>query len=123
VQSIPCPIRKDFADNLSPSQWDKIVASSIAEFNEVRFDYPDARDGFENSRYVALCVDGPDLGSWYRGQMARTAMVDAGPHAYPIGVTFDGHVYWHEKGASADGAALAWSLSTANLYLDENRRC
>jgi hypothetical protein len=54
-------------------------------------------------------------------QMARTAMVDAGPHAYPIGVTFDGHVYWHEKGASADGAALGWSLSTANLYLDENR--
>ena len=121
VQSMPCPIRKDFADNLAPSQADKIVASSIAEFGEVRFDYPDARDGFENSRYLAACVEGPDAGAWYRGTLARTAMVDAGPHSYPIGVSYAGKVYWHEKGASADGAPLSWSLSTAALFLDENR--
>jgi hypothetical protein len=121
VQSLPCPIRKDFADNLAPSQADKIVASSIAEFGEIRFDYPDARDGFENSRYLAACVEGPDAGAWYRGTMARTAMVDAGPHSFPIGVSYAGKVYWHEKGASADGAPLAWSLSTAALFLDENR--
>ena len=121
VQSLACPIRKAFADNLAPSQADKIVASSIAEFGEIRFDYPDARDGFENSRYLAACVEGPDAGAWYRGRMARTAMVDAGPQSYPVGVTFGGNVYWHEKGASADGAPLAWSLSTAALFLDENR--
>jgi len=121
VQSLPCPIRKDFADNLAPSQADKIVASSIAEFGEVRFDYPDGRDGYENSRYLAACVEGPDAGAWYRGVLGRTAMVDAGPHSYPVGVTDAGDVYWHEKGASADGGALSWSLSTAALYLDENR--
>jgi len=120
VQAIACPIRKDFADNLAPSQADKIVASSIAEYGEVRFDYPDGRDGYENSRYVTVAVEGPDQGAWYRGAMARTAMVDAGPQSYPIGVTYDGHVYWHEKGSSADGAALSWSLSSADLYLDEN---
>jgi len=121
VQSIPCPIRKEFADNLAPSQADKIVASSIAEFGEIRFDYPDARDGFENSRYVAFSMDGPDAGSWYRGVMGRTAMVDAGPAQYPVGVDYTGNAYWHEKGNSADGGAISWSLSSAALFLDENR--
>lgn len=120
VQSIPCPIREDFADNLAASQGDKIMASSIAEFGEVRFDYPDARDGFENSRYVAVAVEGIDAGAWYRGVMARTAMVDAGPGSYPVGVTYGGAIYWHEKGASADGAALSWFAESADIYLDEN---
>ncbi len=120
VRSIRCPIREDFADNLAASQGDKIVASTIAEFDEVRFDYPDSRDGFENSRYVALAVDGPDAGSWYRGEMARTAMVDAGPSANPIGVTYAGAIYWHERGFSADGGQIASFIESADIYLDEN---
>jgi hypothetical protein len=120
VQTIECPIREDYADNLSASQGDKVVASSIAEFDEIRFDYPDSRDGNENSRYVALCIAGPDAGSWYRGEMARTAMVDAGPSSYPIGTTVDGNVYWHEKGQSADGAALSSFVESADIYLDQN---
>ena len=120
VQSIACPIREDFADNLAASQSDKIVASTITEYGEVRWDYPDDRDGYENSRYIALCVDGPDAGSWYRGTMARTAMVDAGPTTYPCGVTYGGAIYWHERGASADGSALSWHIETADTYLDEN---
>lgn len=126
VMPIDCPIRKDFADNLTPSQADKIVASTIAEFSEVRWDYPDARDGLENSRYIALTYGGEDAGSWYRGRPlfgvapARTAMVDAGPQIYPIGVTAGGAVYWHEKGHSADGAPMAWLAETSQLYLDPN---
>jgi hypothetical protein len=50
--------------------------------------------------------------------MARTAFVDAGPSAYPIGVTYDGAVYLHEKGRSADGAAFSWFVETADSYLD-----
>lgn len=121
AKPIPCPIREDFADNLAASQADKIVASSISQFSEVRFDYPDARDGFENSRYVALCVSGPDVGAWYRGQMARTAMVDAGPSQYPCGVSADSAIFWHERGASADGGAFDWHIESADQYLDENR--
>lgn len=120
VSAVECPIREDFAQHLSPSQADKIVCSTIAEFSEVRWDYPDARDGVENSRYLALSVAGSDVGSWYRGQMARTAMVDAGPAQYPIGVTYGGNIYSHEKGNSADGGALSWSIETAFIYLDDN---
>lgn len=118
--TIPCPIREDFADNLAASQSDKIVASSIGKHSEIRFDYPDARDGIENSRYVAVKVSGPVAGTWYRGEMARTAMVDAGASAYPCGATFDGHLYWHERGHSADGGVLSWFIETSDQKLDEN---
>jgi hypothetical protein len=121
VQAIPCPVREDFAVNLAASQGDKIVASTIAEFAEVRWEYPDARDGYENSRYLAVCVENPDAGEWYGGIMARTAMVDAGPSTYPCGVTYGGAIYWHEKGNSADGGALSWYIETADLFLDEER--
>lgn len=118
AEPITCPIRRDFADDLAASQGDKVVASSNAEFSEVRFDYPDRRDGYENSRYLALAVGGPDAGAWHRGVMARTAFVDAGPSSYPIGVAFDGAVYLHEKGRSADGGPFSWFIESADSYLD-----
>lgn len=119
---IPCPIRTDIAENLAASQGDKVVASSNAEFSEVRFDYPDARDGYENSRYVALCLAGDDAGAWWGGTMARTAFVDSGPTPYPVGVAYDGSVYYHEKGKSDDGAAFAWHIETADQNLDPEWR-
>lgn len=127
VAPVACPIRQDFARHLAASQADKITASTIAEFSEVRWDYPDTRDGYEVSRYVAVAVEGPDAGAWYRGRPlhgvvpARTAMVDAGPAQNPIGVSVDGRIYWHELGHSADGQALPWQLQSADLYVDENR--
>lgn len=121
-QVVACQVREDFADNLAAAQGDKVVASTNAKFSEVRFDYPDQRDGsgYENSRFIALCVAGSDAGAWHKGQMARTAFVDAGPSQYPIAATYEGAVYFHEKGNSADGAAFAWFLTSADCYLDEN---
>lgn len=119
---LDCPIRSDFAEELAASQGDKIVASSNAEFSEIRFDYPDRRDGYENSRYIALCVNGQDAGAWHRGIMARTAFVDAGPSLYPLGVTAEGNVFYHEKGSSADGGSFAWFIKTAGANLDPDQR-
>jgi hypothetical protein len=119
---VACPIRSDFADNLAASQGDKIMASSNAEYGEVRFDYPDSRDGAENSRFIRLAVNGPDAGAWSGGVLARTAFVDAGPSAYPIGVTPEGNIYYHEIGNSADGSAFAWYIETADQLLDINSR-
>jgi hypothetical protein len=65
-------------------------------------------------------VSGENAGAWYQGEMARTAMVDAGPSLYPIGVTYDGASYWHERGTSADGSAYSWYIESADQYLDEN---
>lgn len=121
AQPIPCPIRRDFAEELTTSQGDKVVASSNAEFSEVRFDYPDQRDGYENSRYLAVAVAGPDVGAWHKGEMARTAFVDAGPSAYPLAAAVDGSVYLHERGRSADGSAFSWFIETADSNLDPER--
>jgi hypothetical protein len=121
---VGCPVLKDFADNLAPSQGDKIAAVSIGRFAEIHFYYPDSREGNECSRYLAAHVPtllaNPDL-AWYRGVLGRTAFCDAPPHptpSYPIGVTSGGVVYWHEKGTSADGAAFSWFIETADTYLD-----
>ena len=45
-------------------------------------------------------------------------MVDAGPSAFPIGATYDGAVFFHEKGRSADGGPFAWFIETADQELD-----
>jgi hypothetical protein len=118
VEPVPCAIRDDLFGNLTPAQADKVVASSISRFSEVRWDYPDARDGVENSRYVALSLAGQ---GWSRGRMARSAFLDAGPASDPIGVTPEGNVYWHERGHSADGGPLSWSIETADQYLSEEQ--
>lgn len=117
-ETIACPILADYADNLAASQGDKVIASSTAEFSEIRFDYPDGRDGFENSRFLRLCVAGPDAGAWSQGTMVRTAFLDAGPADYPIGVSLEGAAYYHERGHSADGEAFSWFIETADSYLD-----
>lgn len=115
---VDCPFQGEMAEHLAPGQQDKISVSSLSAFGEVRFDYPDARDGVENSRYVTLSlIDG----AWSRGRMARTAMVDAGPASHPIGVDPAGAVYWHERGRSADGGVIAWFVESADQYLDEGR--
>lgn len=122
-QQMACPVREDFTKNLAAGQVDKIVASSVGEFGEVWWDYPDSRDGHENSRYlaVAVAVAGPDAGAWFRGCMARSARVDAGPAPFPLAVTVEGQAYWHERGYSADGAPLEWFIESADQYMSEDR--
>jgi hypothetical protein len=115
---LECQIRVEYADNLAAAQGDKVVASSNAEFSEIRFEYPDGRDGYENSRYVRMALSGPDAGAWSQGELARTAMVDAGPSLYPIGATYAGNVYYHEKGQSADGGMFSWFIRSAAQVLD-----
>lgn len=123
-QIVPCQIREEYAENLAAAQADKIAAATTGEFGEVRWHYPDARDGFENSRFVRICVAGDqrDIGAWSQGVLARTAYVDAGPALYPVGVTADGHIYYHERGKSADGQSFAWYIRTAAQLIDDDNR-
>lgn len=112
---LECPIRKAFADNIATGQSDKIVAASCASYREVRWFYPDGRDGLENSRDITLSAGG----LWCRGLLARTAYVDAGPSVSPIGCSSDGAAYWHERGQSGDGAAIPWFVESTDFYLSE----
>ncbi len=114
-----CPIRNDFKDNMAVGQFEKIAATSVGQFGEVWFFYPDARDGLECSRYVAVSSED---GQWFRGREARSGVVDAGSTQFPLFVTPDGTAYWHENGQTADGAPLSWSLTTADTYFDKAQK-
>ncbi len=116
---LTCTVQRDFVDNLSPSQLDKVVGSSCAMFSEIRFDYPDARDGVENSRYVAFSLKDK---AWTKGDIARSAYVDAGPSVSPIGVAPTGEVYWHERGKSAAGDVLTSFIESAAQAISDEKR-
>lgn len=114
---MPCEIRSDMFDNISAAQGDKIVASSVSAWGEVWWFYPDQRDGNENSRYIAVSLA---LGSWFRGDLARTAYIDQGVLPYPLAVDYSGYVYYHEKGTTANGGPFAWALDSSDILLDPN---
>lgn len=117
--TIENPMRDELEANLAPVQRDKIVLSTVAAFNEVWIFYPDNRDGLENSRAQFFSLKD---GWWSKAKLARTAFIDAGPASYPLGVDPDGRVFWHERGQSADGDAIAWSLEAGPRYVDETER-
>lgn len=110
---VPCPIWKDFADNMDDGQATKVVMASMSKFSEFWVHYPDARDGDENSRYIAVSVD---KGAWFRGDMERTAFTDAGVASFPIATDSSGNVYYHEND---NGADVAWNIRTADTYIGE----
>ena len=120
---LECPIWHDFADNLDASQAAKVVLGELSKFREVWVHYPDARDANpgENSRYLALSFDiAAGVGrEWFRGEMERSAFVDAGVATYPIGVDPDSRVWYHEHPAGAD---VSWSIRTADTYIEEGER-
>lgn len=119
AKMIISPVQRSVNDNIAANQADKIYASTITEFGEVRFDYPDSRDGIENSRYVTLSVTGD---GWSKGVMSRTAFVDAGPTENPVATTASGGIFYHERGQSADGSPIAWSIESADQYIGEGEQ-
>lgn len=115
---LKCPIRTDFVENAAIGQNDKIVASYIAEVGEICFDYADKRDGYEVSRRLQYSVQ---EGVWSRTNTnPRTAFVGASPN--PVGTSYEGTIYWHERGKSADGGPLPAMLKTGGQYMDPAER-
>ena len=114
------PIAKDFRDNIDRNQVDKVAASALSQFGEVWWHYPDSRDttgdAGENSRYIAVSLLD---GAWFRGQLARTATVNAGVVQYPVKATYGGMVYYHESGNDLDGDALTWSLTSSDIGIGD----
>lgn len=121
---IVAPVMAEVVKNISTSQQGKIVMSTIASFSSVRFYYPDARDGNENSRWVEFDMpNGATAPNWWRGQLVpRTAFCDvSAAYNYPIGVSPGGAAYLHEKGMSADGGALTCFLESTDQFIDDTQ--
>jgi hypothetical protein len=113
-QTLTTPFSSDLSDYLTVSQQDKVIVSTVKAFNELWIFYPDKRDGIENSRAFSLNLK---HGSPSKHILSRTAFIDASVARSPIGVTSGGQIYWHERGNSADGAALTGYLISGAQYL------
>lgn len=103
-QPIPCTGRKWVFDNIQAVQQDLVEFHHKAENKEVWWIWPDKRDSTnEVSRYAAYNYE---RGTWVYGSRLRTAWGDSRQIGYPLAASSDGYLYLHEKGTSADGAAL-----------------
>ena len=120
------PIARDVADNLAASQEDKVYATTRTEFNEVRWHYPDQRDGdgLENSRMVLYNVAEKAWGAGISCACthARTAAIDQGVTPYPVAVSPDGEIFLEERQFSGNGAAMGRKCRTGFFYVAEGAR-
>lgn len=112
-------VEQDVRDNRANVQQAKVYAATVSQYREVWWFYPDERDGNENSRYVSLQLDER---AWSAGQLARTAFLDSGAGPAPLAVDPDGNVYYHERGNSANGGAISWSLESGDALLAPDER-
>jgi len=116
---IPSTVRRYFANNLSPSQQDKIWAFPMEAYGEMWWLYPDIRDGNECSRYIIFNPD-PSGPSWTIGTFERTCWIDAVGSQPPMSVSVDGVLYFQETGNSDNGNPLSWSLRSAAMDVTLN---
>lgn len=110
---VECPIRTDTLANVAPAQTDKIVMSYVAAFDEIRIDYPDVRDGLENSRYLTLQLES---GSWSQGIMSRSAFDRGAPYQWPMGVETE-TLSLPYQGPITDNASAATALSAVQANM------
>lgn len=120
-QVLTCPIWRDFKDNVVSAQKEKIAGGTISQLGEAWFHYPDARDGTENSRYLAFSVSetSDQRAVWFKGQMPRTMHLDAGAIEFPIMADAAGNVWQHEapQGNTPDNF-----IRSAAQYIEEGGR-
>lgn len=122
VQIIDCPLRREFLNNLAPSQEEKIFAGVNSEYNEIWWFYPDKRDGngLECSRYLAF-----DWAQnvWFKGIMARSTWIAPQPYEKPIAFDpGDGRAYFQERGNTANGNQIQWFLETGKFNIEDGEK-
>lgn len=127
---LPCPISRDFINNCSIGQKPRICVGTVSKFSELWICYGDTRDtnGYsENTRYIAVSLLD---GTWFRGQMGRTAILDSGlVHASFTGhpsalfmADAAGNICVHESSFEFPFTSRTWHIQTADQFLDGNRK-
>jgi hypothetical protein len=94
VSQIPCDVKEFVFDSLNERQGLKVFAGHCSSFSEVWWMYP-ANGSGENNSYV---VYNYEQRVWYYGQLPRTAWQDRTILDFPIAVSPDGYIYYHENG-------------------------
>ena len=125
---ITCPIRGHMVETILPSlvQARRIHTCGINRFNEVWIHYPTPIGGY---RYIAVCLND---GSWFRGNIARTAMVDdailnaflADNHRTTVlAASVDRYIHVHEcERTQASPEGPSWYIQSGDFYIDSSNR-
>lgn len=100
VTQLPCDVREYVFSNLNILQGTKVYSGHNGAFSEVWWFYP-SLDSLENDRYV---IYNYEQKIWYYGVLPRTAWIDSGVRGYPMAISTDGYIYYHENGLD-DGSA------------------
>ena len=100
VVQVPCDVKEYVFSGMNAQQQLKVYAGHSSSFSEVWWFYP-STNSQENDSYV---VYNYEQRVWYYGSMPRTAWQDRNVLSFPIAVSPDGYVYYHENGLN-DGSA------------------
>lgn len=94
VVQIPCDVKEYVFSGMNIQQQLKVYAGHSSSFSEVWWFYPSSSSQ-ENDSYV---VYNYEQRIWYYGTMPRTAWQDRNVLSFPIAISPDGYVYYHENG-------------------------
>ena len=81
MERLPCSVRDYIFSDFNEDQIEKVSAATNFSFSEVWWFYPSA-DSTENDSYVVYNYFEK---LWYVGKLSRTAWLDRGISALPIG--------------------------------------
>jgi hypothetical protein len=129
---IPCPIQKDFTDNLDRGRQGFCILSILPSRGEIWIHYPDTRDTILNNRctrYIAYCADESAMAQrpvWFRGAMNINAVLDS-TTLTPILGSYDAGAYLASSGlnirvqehgtVATAGVSLNWFIQSADQYI------
>jgi hypothetical protein len=111
---VPCTVKDYVFNDFNIEQRTRVFAGVNSEFSEVFWFYPSSSSD-ENDRYVVYNYAEK---VWYYGNLSRTAWLDRGTRAYPIGVT-GGYIYNHELGYDDDGSAMDSFIESASIGIGD----
>jgi hypothetical protein len=119
---IPCPILKDFRDNLKSGADAQLKVGAHLRFGEVWILYADQRDVEGPSRYLVYSIPESQAAQrpvWFRGQLARSALyTDPANNNFYLGGV-DGTIYIHDT----DGSPyLNCFITFGDLYLNNGKQ-
>lgn len=126
IETLPCTVRNYVFQDINFDQADQIVCGTNEEWNEIWWFYPSGNSNW-NDRYV---VFNHLEKLWYYGTLERTAWLDTPLREWPqaANTTFDqntqvpataGHLYNHEYGMDADGAAMEPYIQSNDFDIGE----
>ena len=113
VLQIPCDVKEYVFGDLNAQQGLKVTAGHVSSFSEVWWFYPSSSSA-ENDRYV---IYNYEQKIWYYGALSRTAWADRGVRGFPMGVSPDGYIYYHENGL--DDASV-FPAAPLNAYIESS---